>query len=90
MGWIFFLGSASIIVLSGGVDFGQGYQTGTTFNCRMTAYFEQSVMISGHLACIMTSVNNSGTDYVGVAINTNQGHNYNTVLSYVWFVYWNS
>ena len=57
----------------GGVDLGQRYQTGTTFNCRMTAHFEQSVIISGYLACRMTSVNNSGTDYVGVVINTNQG-----------------
>ena len=74
----------------GGVDLGQGYQTGTTFKCRMTAYFDQSVIISGYLACTMTSVNNSGTDYVGVTINSNQGQNYNTVLYTVWFVYWNS
>jgi len=72
--------AASTLVAFGGVDFGQGYQTGTTFKCRMTAYFDQSVMISGYLACTMTSVNNSGTDNVGVVINTNQGQNYNTVL----------
>ena len=64
----------------GGVDLGQGYQTGAIFNCRMTAYFEPSVIISGYLACTTTSVNNSGTDYVGVTINSNQGENYNTVL----------
>ena len=70
--------AASTIVVFGGVDFGQGYQTGTTFNCRMTAYFEQSVIISGYLAGTITSVNNSRTDHEGVTINTNQGQNYNT------------
>ena len=61
------------LVISGGVNLGTGYQTGTSFNCKMTAYFEQSVIISRYLACTMTSVNNSCTDYVGVVINTNQG-----------------
>ena len=70
--------SAPTLVISGGADFGTGYQTGTSFKYRMTAYFDQSVIISGYLACTMTSVNNSGTDYVGVVINTNQS--YNTVL----------
>ena len=72
--------SAPTLVISGGADFGTGYQTGTSFKGRMAAYFDQTVIISGYLSCTMTSVNNSGTDYVGVVINTNQGQNYNTVL----------
>ena len=72
--------AASTLLISGGADFGTGYQTGTSFKCRMTAYFDQSVIIFGYLACTMTSVNNSGTDYVGVLINLNQNQNYNTVL----------
>ena len=68
------------LVISGGADFGTGYQTGTSFKCRMTAYFDQTVIITGYLSCTMTSVNNSSTDYVGVVINTNQGQTYNTVL----------
>ena len=70
----------STIITSGGADFGQGYLPGAYFKCRMTAYFDQSVIISGYLACTMTSVQITGTDYVGVVINTNQGQNYNTVI----------
>ena len=72
--------TGSTLVIYGGVNIGTGYYTGSTFTCKMTAYFEQSVIISRYLACTMTSVNNSGTDYVGVAINTNQRQSYNTVL----------
>ena len=72
--------TGSSLVIYGGVNIGTGYYAGSTFTCKMTAYFEQSVMISGYLSCTMTSVNNSGADYVGVVINTNQGQNYNTAI----------
>ena len=72
--------SVPAIVASGAVDIGTSYSPGISFRCRMTAYFEQSVVIAGYLSCTMTPEQNTGTDYVGVVINTNQGQNYNTVL----------
>ena len=42
--------SAPTILTSGGADFGQGYQTGTSFRCKLTAYFEKRVIISGYFS----------------------------------------
>ena len=68
------------IISYGTVDFGQSYSTGASFRSRMISYFENNVYVSGYFSCKMTSVANSGTDYIGVQINTSQGSDYTAAL----------
>jgi len=70
----------SAIVSYGGVDFGQNYPLGASFRSRLISYFENNVNVSGYLSCKMTSVANSGTDYIGVQINSSQGSDYTAYL----------
>ena len=72
--------AGATIVSTGGVDFGQNYYVGTSFRSRMPSYFENDVNVSGYFCCKMLSVANSGTDYVGVQINSSQGSNYTAFL----------
>jgi hypothetical protein len=74
----------SAIVSYGSVDFGQSYPVGASFRSRLVSYFENTVNVSGYLSCKMPSVANSGTDYVGVQINTSQGSDY---TSYLYIMY---
>jgi hypothetical protein len=57
----------------GSVDFGQSYPAGAPFKSRLLSYFENNVNVSVYFSCKMSSVANSGTDYLGVQINTYQG-----------------
>ena len=47
--------SAPTLIVSGSVDLGTGYQTGTNFRCRMTSYFELSIIIMGmcNIPCLV-------------------------------------